>query len=84
MDSKPSTAGMFAYIKEAITQRDRIVDPVCGAATLAYWDAYVEKKSEAAASEAAVVAYLDSLESNPGTDTNTACGQAAQAFIAQF
>ena len=57
---------------------------MCGVATLAYWDAYVEKKSEAAASEAAVVAYLDSLESNPGTDTNTACGQAAQAFIAQF
>ena len=60
------------------------MDPVCGAATLAYWDAYVEKKSEAAASEAAGVAYLDSLESNPGTDTHTACGKAAQAYITQF
>ena len=87
MGSKPSTAGnagMIAYIKEAIRQRDRIVDPVCGAATLAYWDAYVEKKSEAAASEAAAIAYLDTLQENPDFDNNSACGLAAEAYIAEF
>ena len=85
--SKPTsagTAGMVAYITEAIRQGDRKVDPVCGAATLAYWDAYIEKKSEAAASEAAAVAYLDTLEKNPDFDTNSACGKAAEAYIAEF
>ena len=85
--SKPTsagTAGMVAYITEAIRQGDRKVDPVCGAATLAYWDAYIEKKSEAAASEAAAVAYLDTLEENPDFDTNSACGKAAEAYIAEF
>jgi hypothetical protein len=84
MPSSAGTAGMVAYITEAIRQGDRKVDPVCGAATLAYWDAYIEKKSEAAASEAAAVAYLDTLEDNPDFDTNGACAKAADAYISEF
>ena len=84
MPSTAGTAGMVAYITEAIRQGDRQVDPVCGAATLAYWDAYIEKKSEATASEAAAVAYLDTLQQNPDFDTNSACGKAAAAYIEQF
>merc|ERR1712217_81473 len=59
--SSAANAAMLAYINEAIKKRDRVFDPVCGAATLAYWDTFIEKKDEAAASEAAAVAYLDAL-----------------------
>merc|ERR1712098_5136 len=74
--SSAANAGMIAYINEAIKQRDRQFDPVCGAATVAYWDAFIEKKDEAAA-----VAYLDALEANPDFDKNSACGKAADAYM---
>merc|ERR1719283_397486 len=82
--SSAANAGMIAYINEAIKQRDRQFDPVCGAATVAYWDAFIEKKDESAASEAAAVAYLDALEANPDFDNNSACGKAADAYMAEF
>merc|ERR1712180_292757 len=82
--SSAANAGMIAYINEAIRKRDRVFDPVCGAATLAYWDTFIEKKDEAAASEAAAVAYLDALETNPNFDENGACGRAAKAYMAEF
>merc|ERR1712055_1469 len=82
--SSAANAGMIAYINEAIRKRDRVFDPVCGAATLAYWDTFIEKKDEAAASEAAAVAYLDALEANPDFDENGACGKAAKAYIEEF
>ena len=75
---------MIAYINEAIKQKDRKVDPVCGAATLAYWDAYIEEKSESAASEAAAIAYIEALDKNPDFDKNSACGKAADAYIEEF
>ena len=37
-------------------------DPVCAAAAEAYFDAYIEKKSEGEANEAAAVAYVDALD----------------------
>merc|ERR1711900_103051 len=82
--SSAANAGMIAYINEAIKQRDRIFDPVCGAATLAYWDTFIDERNEAAASEAAAVAYLDALEANPDFDENGACGKAAKAYIEEF
>ena len=82
--STAATAGMVSYITEAIKQGERRVDPVCGAATLAYWDAYIANKSESAASEAAAIAYLDTLEQFPDFDTQSACGRAAEAYIAEF
>merc|ERR1712179_843117 len=86
-NTKPSSAanaGMIAYINEAIRKSDRVFDPVCGAASLAYWDTFIEKKDEAVASEAAAVAYLDALEANPDFDENGACGRAAKAYIEEF
>merc|ERR1712106_380428 len=82
--SAAGTAGMIAYITEAIKQKDGKVDPVCGAATLAYWDTYIEEKSESAASDAAAVAYIEALDKNPDFDKNSACGKAADAYIAEF
>merc|ERR1711962_1311597 len=82
--SSAANAAMLAYINEAIRKRDRVFDPVCGAASLAYWDAFIEKKDESAASEAAAVAYLDALETNPNFDENGACGRAAKAYMAEF
>ena len=37
-------------------------DPVCAAAAEAYFDAYIEKKSEGEANEAAAVAYVEALD----------------------
>merc|ERR1711910_49650 len=82
--SSAANAAMLAYINEAIRKRDRVFDPVCGAASLAYWDAFIEKKDESAASEAAAVAYIDALEANPDFDENGACGKAAKAYIEEF
>merc|ERR1712183_6603 len=82
--SSAANAAMLTYINEAIRKRDRVFDPVCGAASLAYWDAFIEKKDESAASEAAAVAYLDALETNPNFDENGACGKAAKAYMAEF
>merc|ERR1711887_208588 len=82
--SSAANAAMLTYINEAIRKRDRVFDPVCGAASLAYWDAFIEKKDESAASEAAAVAYLDALETNPNFDENGACGRAAKAYMAEF
>ena len=39
--SAPNAAGMIAYIAEAIKNGERRLDPVCGEATLAYWDAFI-------------------------------------------
>jgi len=82
--SAPNAAAMIAYITDAITREGREFDPVCAAATEAYFDAYIDGKDEAKANEAAAVAYLESLEKNPDFDINSACGKASQAYIAEF
>ena len=82
--SAPNAAGMIAYIAEAVKSGERRLDPVCGEATLAYWDAYIEQKSEAAANEAAAVAYLEALDKNPNFDQTSACARSAEAYIAEF
>ena len=82
--SGPNAAGMIAYIAEAIRSGQRKLDPVCGEATLAYWDAYIDSKNEAAANEAAAIGYLEALEDNPDFDQTSACAKAAEAYIAEF
>merc|ERR1712109_355016 len=82
--SSAANAGMIAYINEAIREKDRVFDPVCGAATLAYWDSFIEGKAESDATEAAAVAYLDAREANPDFDENGPCGKAAKAYIQEF
>merc|ERR1712029_996029 len=82
--SAPNAAAMIAYITEAVTRQGREFDPVCAAATDAYFDSYIRDKSEAAANEAAAVAYLDTSDKNPNFDVNSACGKAAAAYIKEF
>jgi len=82
--SQPSAAGMIAYITEAIKNGQRKVDPACAAATSAYLDAYITKKDEASASEAAGIAYLEALDKFPETDETSACAKATKAYIAEF
>ena len=60
------------------------MDPVCAAAAEAYFDGFATGAGEAAASEAAAVAYIDALEANPSFDEKSPCGRAAQAYIAAF
>ena len=82
--SAPNAAGMIAYIKEAIKNGKRVVDPACAAATTAYWDAYIADKDEAKANEAAGVAYLEALDKFPRIDETSACAKSTQAYIDEF
>ena len=82
--SAPNAAGMIAYIAEAIKNGERRLDPVCGEATLAYWDAFIASKDEASANEAAAVGYLEALDRNPNFDQTSACAKAADAYIQEF
>jgi len=82
--SPPNAAAMIAYITEAITKGKRKIDPVCAAATSAYWDAYIDKKNEALANEAAAVAYIEALDKNPRFDQTSACAKSAAAYMAEF
>ena len=82
--SASASAGMMAYINEILKNGEGKLDPLCGAAALAYWDAYIVTNSDAAASEAAAVAYLDALNQNPHFDHTSACAKAADAYIKTF
>jgi len=82
--SPPNAAAMLAYITEAITKGGRKFDPVCAAATEAYFDAYIANKSESAANEAAAVAYIETLDKNPNFDLQSPCAIAAEAYIQEF
>merc|ERR1712117_283183 len=80
----PAKAALLAFIDSAILSNDAGVDPVCAAAANAYIDSYVARTGEAAASEAAAVAYIGAVEANPQFNQNSPCGQAADAYIATF
>ena len=82
--SAPNAAGMIAYVAEAIKNGERQLDPVCGEATLAYWDAYIASKSEAMANEAAAIGYVEALDKYPNFDQTSSCAKAAEAYIAEF
>jgi len=82
--SSPTKAALFAFIDSAILSNDVGVDPVCAAAANAYFDSFVAGAGEAAANEAAAVAYIGAVEANPQFNQNSPCGQAANAYIATF
>ena len=75
---------MFAFIDEAILSSDDGLDPVCGASAEAYFDAFEAGKGEAAANEAAAVAYVEAVDANPNFNPQSPCGRAAEAYIATF
>merc|ERR1711868_207430 len=82
--SNPTQAALYAFIDTAIINNNVGVDPVCSAASEAYFDSFLSGSSESAASEAAAVAYLDAVEANPDFDKSSPCGKAADAYIAQY
>ena len=82
--SAPAQKALLAFVDEAVFTKDDGLDPVCGASAEAYFNAYLTGAGEAAASEAAAVAYLEAVESNAGFDPESPCGRAAQAYIATF
>merc|ERR1719244_2250055 len=82
--SPPNAAAMIAYINEAIASGNNKLDPVCAASAEAYFDAYIEEKDEAAANEAAAVAYLEAVDKTPDFDRGGPCGKAAAAYIEEF
>jgi hypothetical protein len=82
--SAPSQKALLAFVDEAVFTDDDGLDPVCGASAEAYFDTYLTGAGEAAASEAAAVAYLEAVGSNADFDTEGPCGRAAAAYIAAF
>ena len=83
-ESNPSQKALLAFVDEAVLTNGDGLDPVCAAAAEAYFDGFATGAGEAAASEAAAVAYIDALEANPSFDEKSPCGRAAQAYIAAF
>merc|ERR1712034_206059 len=64
--SAPSQRALLAFVDEAVFTKDDGLDPVCGASAEAYFNTYLTGAGEAAASEAAAVAYLEAVDANPG------------------
>merc|ERR1712037_756990 len=80
----PTSKALEAFIDSAVLGGDAGVDPVCSAAASAYIESILGGATELAATEAASVAYISSLGDNPNFDSNSACGKAADAYIAAF
>ena len=80
--SAPNAAAMIAFMDEAILTNMEKPDPVCLASAEAYFNAYENGASEAAANEAAGVAFLDAVEANPDYNPGSPCGKSAKAYMA--
>merc|ERR1712032_525469 len=79
-DQDPSrTAAMLTFINKSIESGEKIADPVCAAATLAYLDAKIAKKSDKDAAGDASLAYLAAIAENP--EPSAACKESATAYI---
>merc|ERR1712158_311914 len=70
---------MAAFVNQAVKQK-AFLDPVCGAASIAFLDAKIAGKSDKKAGAAAAEAYIESFASNGGRRTE-ACKRAAEAFV---
>merc|ERR1712037_780151 len=75
--SSPSHIELF--INKSIESGEKIADPVCAAATLAYLDAKIAKKSDKEAAGDASLAYLAAIAENP--EPSAACKESATAYI---
>merc|ERR1711872_460063 len=78
-DQDPSRpAAMLTFINKSIESGEKIADPVCAAATLAYLDAKIAKKSDKEAAGDASLAYLAAINEN---EPSAACKESATAYI---
>jgi len=59
-------------------------DPVCLASAEAYFDAYENGATEAAANEIAGLAFLDAVAATPDFNPGSPCGISAKAYMAAF
>lgn len=82
--SGPTSKALEAFIDSAILGGDAGVDPVCSAAASAYIESILGGASEVTATEEAATAYITAVGENPNFDANSACGKAADAYIAAF
>jgi hypothetical protein len=82
--SSPALAAMLAFMDQAVLSNLGHADPVCLAAAETYFDAYAAGAPEGKATEAASVAYLDAVAATPSFNPGSACGRAAQSYIATF
>ena len=73
---------MLAFINDAEEKNHSGLDPVCSATGEAYFDAFLSGATEAAATKAAAIAFIEAVGSNPTFQMNSPCGKAAEAYIA--
>merc|ERR1719173_400567 len=66
-DSK-SNAAMAAFIDQAVEDGNAVADPVCAAATIAFLDAKIAKRSDKEAGSAAADAYIEANAANAVAD----------------
>merc|ERR1712055_992253 len=80
--SNANSDAMIAFINQAL--KDGVgADPVCAAATIAYLDAKIAKKSDKEAGAASAEAYIQAFAANGGKRSE-ACKKSAEAYIKTF
>ena len=82
--SNPNANAMMTFIEEAIKNNNNHLDPVCSVAAEAYFDAYLEGKSEAKANQAAGVAYIEAVANAKDFSPEGPCGRAAETYMQSF
>merc|ERR1711913_220636 len=75
---------MLAFINDAMEKNHSGLDPVCSATGEAYFTAFLAGATEAAATKAAAIAFIEAVGVNPAFQMNSPCGKAAEAYIGQF
>jgi len=81
--SDATNSALAAYITAAAESDSLGLEPVCAATAEAYIDSLLAGQSKKAADEAAAVAYVAALDSNPDArDTESPCSLAAEAYLA--
>lgn len=76
-------AAMHAYFNTAAATATEVLSPVCKAATLAYLEARIARKSEAKATVAAGTAYMRAMDGDLGGDPGRGCFK-SQKFIKEL
>ena len=79
--AKKNAASMVAFIEESIRTGGVGADPVCEAAADTYFDVFLGGGSDEEATEAASLAFITAVDRNPSYKVNSACGQAASAYM---
>jgi len=84
LPSRPNGLGMVTFMEEAIRKNDNTLDPVCATAMEAYFDEYLDGKSEAKANQAAGIAFLDAVANTPSYSPQSPCGRSAETYMKNF